>query len=294
MLKHNRNSKRIHSALSIARTLSPNPNVKSTLWRGINEGQIYKELVNRIQNPESIDQYDTNTCGPAAYWYILAYYQPERYAKAIVELYKKGETKLGSVTLKPDKRILGNWDASRIAAIDWLALASLKNNTSPDYDKPQDTFDGVTMPKEVQNWVSSTGWKVTGADTNLFFGKGIKEIQAASKAYSAGNAVYLFVKAKSVGNVGKSLWFGVDHWAVLTSTISVRNPEEPIWINIGLITTQVDNLDDYYIDFTIYTWGRETTVGNNSINMTTIPIQTVGDFKRYFYGYIAVKPDTIT
>jgi hypothetical protein len=108
--------------------------------------------------------------------------------------------------------------------------------------------------------------------------------------------VYLFVKAKSVGVVGKSLWFGVDHWAVLTSTISVRNPAEPIWINIGLITTQVDNLDDCDIDFTIYSWGRETAVGNNnnSAKKTTIPIQTVGDFKRYFYGYIAVKPDTIT
>jgi hypothetical protein len=133
---------------------------------------------------------------------------------------------LGNLVLKPDKRILGNWDASLIAAIDWLALASLKNNTSPDFDRAKETLDGITMPEELHKWLSSTGWKVTGADTNIFFGKGIKEIQAASKAYAAGNAVYLFVKAKSVGNVGKSLWFGVDHWVVLTSTISVRSLAE--------------------------------------------------------------------
>jgi hypothetical protein len=30
------------------------------------------------------------------------------------------------------------------------------------------------------------------------------------------------------------------------------------------------------------------------IGIRAIPIQTVVDFERYFYGYIAVKPDTVT
>lgn len=152
MATHSRNRLQIASALALVTKFSAGRKLlDSGAWKNIGDKLILQPLKERILNPKKIRQRDTNTCGPAAFVYALAYYRPDQYAELILDLHRKGEATLGTIIFKPDDAARNAWDpkATSIAAVDWIAIAGVKNTTSSSYDEPVDAAAGITMPSEV-------------------------------------------------------------------------------------------------------------------------------------------------
>jgi hypothetical protein len=97
------------------------------------------------------------------------------------------------------------------------------------------------------------------------------------------------MKGKSIGEVNKGLWWGVDHWIVLASSIQVRESNGKPWMDITAQPLQGKDIDNYQISFNTYTWGNHKNIGTNNAN-STITISDVGDLVSYFYGYISSTP----
>jgi len=253
----------------------------------MSDNYIRQTLLDRIYDLSRISQQDTNSCGPVSYIYALAFYCPDLYSKIVLDLYDKGKARLGKFTLAPDDHTRQSWDpkVTGVSAVDWIAIAGVKNSTSSDFDDPADIFAGITMPGEMTTWLEKTGWTIQGQDISIW-GKGLDQLKAASREYLSSRTVFLFIKAKSAGNVKKGLWWGVDHWVVLSSSIQVRESSGKQWVEINDHTLKGKDISSYQIAFETYTWGSYENIGAKNTTSTII-IHDVEDFIAYFYGYIA-------
>ncbi len=308
MNQHSRNPQRLAKARTTFRNFFRSGKrtlISTGVWKNITDADMDSALLDRIINPEKIAQKLTSTCGPAAYWYSLAYYRPEVYAKAVIELYDQGKTTLGNLVLQPSQITLNaltisNRNASgsprptikpsAIDPVDWIALGSLKNATSKNYDDVDDELSAITMPNEVAIWLTKTGWSVHNQVTSTASSQPLIQLKAASLGNWSGRAVCLFIKAKSAGNVKRSLWWGADHWVILTSPIEVRASSKDPWVRINSLSSSGVDISNYQVQFWIYTWGRYIQVGANNMHNPTISISKVSDFLDYFYGYLSCSP----
>lgn len=291
MAKHTRDRKRIVSAISTVSMFfaKRKPNSKG-VWKNITDINIRQPLIDRIYDPSKISQSNTNTCGPTSYVYALANRCPDLYTQLVLDMYSKGKSKLGGITFNPDTSTQQSWapQSTRIAAVDWVVIAGVKNTTTPDFDNPDESLDGITMPGELAKWLEKTGWKIQAQKASIW-GAGIDKMKAASQAYISGRTVFLFVKAKSIGNVSKGLWWGVDHWIVLSSSIEVRESNNKTWKQLTDQSLNGKNIDNYQIRFEAYTWGDYESIGVKN-STSTIKINDVDDFNGYYYGYVAADP----
>jgi hypothetical protein len=153
-------------------------------------------------------------------------------------------------------------DRTRIAPVDWVALASLRDseNTILDYQSVDDASAGITMPGTLASWFTACGYTQLRNETNLFLTKGRGEIDAAHQLRLQGRRVCLFINSNmlsSVHNTDRS--WSPDHWVVLTTPAGVVN---------GALSIRV------------YSWGRIYAVpATGSL--------TVDHFSRNFYGFVA-------
>ena len=290
MNQHTRDPQRVAAAKAVL-TRFFSPGKASTHGKGVWNGEISLEAMRfQIDNPEAINQGTTNTCGPAAFLYALAYYRPEQYARIMGELYVYGKTTLGDMTLMPSRAILSSWvDNGEVEFIDWMPLVSIKNSTTPDYDHMKDQIAGMTFPGEIAKWLKRAGWQVQRHSAYLFK-ENITDLRRASVSFNSGHVVFLFVKAKSISNkVKKSPWWGVDHWVTLTSPVKVRKDRHSPWRPIqGLPNVSDTDLLHYQIQFTIVSWGENMTIGTGQ--PSTGATDNVKQWLHYYYGYIAAKP----
>jgi uncharacterized Zn-binding protein involved in type VI secretion len=107
----------------------------------------------------------TSLCGPATLFYALLMDRPDLYTKAVTELWETGETTIGKLHIKPShgarnpKKLRNKVEGDRIAAIDWITLASLRDseNLLLDYDSPDDQVSGITLPGKLKEWFKQVG-----------------------------------------------------------------------------------------------------------------------------------------
>ncbi|WP_157678561.1 hypothetical protein [Oleiphilus messinensis] len=127
-------------------------------------------------------------------------------------------------------------------------------------------------------------------NASTVFTNSLNDLKLASRENTAGRAIFFFVKAKSIGSVGKGPWWGPDHWIMLTSSIQVRASAKSTWTNIEASALANTDIGTYQIQFWIYTWGFYSQIGPNNHRSTTIKVSTVNDFLDYFYGFISATP----
>ena len=102
-----------------------------------------------------LDQGSTSLCGPAVFLYNVLKREPEDFAKYVIELYETGRGRIGSLEVKPgidcrNYRPLG----SQVAAVDWVALASLRDgaNAVLDDDSAAVQVGGITLFGTLAGW----------------------------------------------------------------------------------------------------------------------------------------------
>jgi hypothetical protein len=228
-------------------------------------------MLMRIAYPSSVDQNQTNLCGPAAALFNVLLDRPGAYAQFAIDMYEKGGAKLVNIWIKPQGNLLGYaLPPGRIDPVDWVTLASIRNSNDwfIHYDSADNTFSGATTPMELAYWFTRAGYSDVKEDANLVERQRFTmNMDEASRLFSAGYRVCLLIDDQMV-HYGTQSESGSKilldrHWIVLRSTIDRSGGN---------------------VKMTIFTWG------DKQYQVPQTGVLTLDDFLMNYYGYVAGKP----
>jgi hypothetical protein len=232
----------------------------------IDESDIVTGLHDRVVDPTRQNQGYAGLCGPAAFFYCVLNYKPELYVQYVIDLMTTGKARVGSREVKPGAACrVYQPPPDKIAAVDWVALASLRDsdNLVMDLSSVDDELSPGTRSGEVAKWFRDIGYRDVRDDTNYYFCKGRKEIEAIDRDIRFNRDVCLFINDNMLDDTTARLKSTfVNHWVVLDDAPEIRGDR---------------------ISLSVYTWGsvqRVPGVGTLSLE----------EFSRNFYGYVSGMP----
>lgn len=155
----------------------------SKYWPNIDPTLLWQNLNNSVRGPlKSFEGKNTNFCAYTALSYILLRYDPMGFAKFIIDLYQKGEARMGKELIKPDKRVKkaagtmkykGELDMNHLGQMWFLSLADHFKGYLNFFNQHYNEGDENTL------WASTNfakfnrmlrrlyGYKVTGRGSDL-------------------------------------------------------------------------------------------------------------------------------
>lgn len=114
--------------------------------------KVEKQLSDRLNYLSFPDQNRAMLCGSAAFFYCLQKDRPDLYKQSIIDLWKTGTTKIGSLEITPSMKTRHpkeyfQGDLEKISAVDWILLASLRDseNSIMNHNSPSDDVSAITM-----------------------------------------------------------------------------------------------------------------------------------------------------
>ncbi|CAN7445246.1 hypothetical protein [Duganella sp. LjRoot269] len=120
------------------------------------------QLVARVLEPRLLEQAGYGLCGPATFAVHLAKTRPVEYVEFAYNLLKSGTGKIGTIEVKPNKKILEH-NPVQIPDADWLVLASVRNSDQ-SLDSNHAQYGGTTF-HEMVNWLKQANYgTVVGAN----------------------------------------------------------------------------------------------------------------------------------
>ena len=253
---------------------------------GLSRSLFAQALMDRVNSPTMLDQGATSLCGPAVFLYNVLKREPEDFARYVIELYETGRGRIRSLEVKAgvDCR---NYrpPGSQVAAVDWVALASLRDGSNSvfDYDSAAVQVGGITLPGTLAGWFSAAQFSQVENKTNLFFDSDLSTLVKASQRFSSGSVVCLLIGANMLsGRSGDTMI--PDHWVSLSSPVRIDGTSTAYLLSRGDNVNKDGKVRKAGISFDVFTWGETSyPVTKRRAGLT---VETCID---YFYGYVAAK-----
>jgi hypothetical protein len=227
------------------------------VFPGISSADVVAGLRERLADATKIDTSNVNLCGPAALFYCVLQDKPELYVKFVIDLFTSGSARLGTISVTPgDDCRNARPDRAKIAPVDWIALASLRDseNSVLDFDSVDAGAAGITMPNKLADWFTACGYTQVRNVTNVFFTKGRSELDTLHQLVLQHRRVCLFVNTnmlQSKNNTSRS--FSPNHWVVLISGGGVSNDSTSVkvfsWGDTPTVSLSVDNFSKNFYGF---------------------------------------------
>ncbi|MDA1013047.1 MAG: hypothetical protein O3A00_01180 [Planctomycetota bacterium] len=232
------------------------------VFKNISRSNVVTGLKARVAKPELIDQGTSSLCGPAALMFSVLRKDAKQYVKYVTSLYDTGQAALGDtfgIFVKPGEDCKKFTPSNDISAVDWIALASLRDSENDflDYQSPKDQTAGITSPSILSVWLKQCGFADRKNETNVFFTKDKANLVEASDLHKKQHTVCLLCKGDTVKNIKGGVTTVPSHWVVMTRPVSF------VGDNIAL---------------EVFTWG-----GKRSLNM---PLST---FLSTYFGFVSGK-----
>jgi hypothetical protein len=250
---------------------------------------VVHELLERQSTPSKINQGASSLCGAASLMYQLATHDFATYGHYVLDLYDTGKASLGKLVVEPGSDCRNYAPpADKIKAVDWIALASLRDSENDvfDYASVNDEAGGITLPGDLAGWFDKAGRGPATDNANLLMTASLSHLVQADRTRRGGRNVVLFINSGILSgptkkaSKGKGASVHPDHWVVLTSTIALGGWPMSTLDGKGTTIDGDDALLDSNLSFTIYTWGSETAA---------VQGVTARDFLKHYYGFVAVK-----
>ncbi len=222
--------------------------------------------------------------------FCLAKTSPYVYARYVIDLAETGEAMLGALHIKPGNSCRNAQLGSSIAAVDWIALASLRDasNTVLAMADPDSSTAGITGSATMAAWFQHCGLFSSVSNQAQYAPASLERLLAADRYVGLGHFVCLLIRAAIVERVGgevpmnklghgtpKTLLGTPDHWVVVQSPLRLGpccyNPAHP---------PSAEALLQARLTFDIYSWGM-TTLNNRVSDLR------VRQFLPYFYGFVS-------
>ncbi len=147
-------------ALSLVQNFPELP--KGRPFPRIAEADIVTGLHDRVVDPTRLNQGLAGLCGPAAFFYCVLNYKRELYVQYVIDLFTIGKARIGSLEVKPGAACrVYQPPPAKIAAVDWVAMASLRDsdNLIMDMSSVDDDVSCGSMPGDVANWFRRIGYR---------------------------------------------------------------------------------------------------------------------------------------
>lgn len=297
-------------ALQLISAFNASSIVRSSHYPKLSKNYIVTELKKTLNNTTKIlSQEGASLCGPAAFFFTLAEVRPDIYVELVVDLYTNGKTQLKDLKLRSSDSAR-HYEPTRMRHSDWLLLSSIK----PEYDNPNEQFDGITLPGKLKEWFIKAGFGTVVDYTNLITNKGLDTLLQVQNDYASGYKICLFVDANVFRTLeyksGRSLI--PNHWVVMTSDVKLRKYDEktkllapPTIVNQSIVKTIQQQISakktqsildgDFHaspetndrILLKAFTWGNVYSPVTSKISSTQDA--RLSYFLNGFYGYIKVK-----
>lgn len=224
-------------------------------------------------------------CGPAVFFYCLQKDRPDLYQQVIKELWETGETKIGTLIIKPSKGVKqpknyfnNENNTPYISAIDWISLGSLRDSennimkiSSPRADWTELWWNygaAVTM------WWILDDWFIKAGATKLFDNISIshsrlQDIVNLNKFINADNHIVTLIGS---GMIAEGHPQSKNHWIVWEDKLRVKDTKQEITINTSL---------DSFVELEMFSWGKVKDGIRKNL--------TLGEFLKYIYGGMVVS-----
>ena len=238
-------------------------------WPRISRATVVPQARQRLRNPASFDQEDTELCGAFVLLFEFARREPTLYVKALAELLERGTftTKGGHVFEAEDD--LRARPAASISAADWLIAATIRDeeNVTEDVNDGQD-MEGFTWPTEIQRWIQ----QILGLRAelyNVYNSDEMDAIRAAHRAIQAGGVAVLLIDndmiKEGAGHREEAVWWRrrtppSERWGARQHA---RDDNDVIPGHYVVLLGDVTGTDeDGRRDFSmrLWSWGREYEV----------------------------------
>jgi hypothetical protein len=234
-----------------------------TYFPALDRDEVGVGLLMRIANPGILKQGEASLCGPAALLFSVASDNPGHYAGFAIELFEKGNAKIGRLLIEPGKDVR-NYSPSpgTIAQVDWMTMASIRDseNWLLDYDTADKEFAGITTPFELHRWFQDAGYSDVRQGTNIV-GIDTDTIAHTNELFAKGYRIVLLINAQMLEAKEQTKSSRIpDHWVVLRSQIERSGGK---------------------VRLKVFTWGR----GDYQIPQGGDLSED--DFLENFYGYVA-------
>lgn len=228
------------------------------------------------------DQGEASLCGPAVFIYTLLIDHKDLYSAFVKDLWNTGKANLGGLQITPSQSAIHpiNYTEStgetRVPAIDWIALASLRDseNVFMSYSSPDDQASGITMPSSIAKWGCAIGMNIVHNNMTLAHSSKSTILKLINLVNDDHHVIILInMNMMSVGPSGIP-----NHWVVLGS--------KPTVVKTQIIVS--DNTDDKeLIDFELFTWGEYKNLSVFSRRQMSFK-----QFRTYIYGAVVFKKHT--
>ena len=265
--------------------------------------KVDQEIKERTDSKElwRLNQAGTSLCGMGCIFYLFAKEQPESYAKFAKELFRTGEAKHNTYTVKPsneffekkiNKRGFPLGVGSAMPLIDFVTFAGTRNSSNPKYKGGNEEFQAINWPPLMTKLAEELlGYKKVSSKydpikkpTSYLKLLIIKIIEDINKQIADGYRLILMIDSDLINPTPDTVdnIFELEyHWVVLQTPINL-----------------LDNLDSngiafYTLNCKIFTpWGPEKVPPKYIIctepKYLKEPI-TLEHFIHNYYGYIKVK-----
>lgn len=192
-------------------------NENGDVWQHVTRNRVVIELRQRLRDPATMLQINTDLCGPYALLFEFARRNPTRYVQGAAELLR-----IGVFTARSGKTFVAESDLrSRLvpegtAQVDWLYAATIRDseNISDDIDDAQGDFpwelEGASWPWEIEEWIED----ILGLKADYFpcfFDGELAAIRAGQRAVERGGVAILLVDINLLkdgnGDTEEDMWW---------------------------------------------------------------------------------------
>ncbi len=207
----------------------------SALLFQVDRMNIANRLLDLISDPDRVAQGDLNLCGPAAVFRTVLRRDPLLCAMFTIDLVEKGKGKFGRDEVNPrlslrNQTFQANWDCP---VAEWVAMSSLRDDENWLFDfngTPEEGFDAMTLPGEIENWLLATNlYSKVENNANKTINKSLFSAQALQHDNNTDNLLLIHsdllkfaIRHRKPDEYIDSLV--PNHWVVLDSLVTVLTP----------------------------------------------------------------------
>jgi hypothetical protein len=281
------------------------PSGASVYWPNVNGAQVKQGLIDRVTDPNMIQQGGANVCGMATFVHSLAADDPVQYVWFAIHLYKIGSGPLGRGkafrTIYPSKEVRLSKIAWGMDHSDWIVLATLRDHLNKalgyQYDMAvpvlrdipifgilghllsgsYEAAAGITWPGDLEKALKVVGYSSVINKANTTSLAGYKAMDEASSMLGKGYQVLMLINTAMLGQ--NSAWQATaDHWVKLISPI-----EENLWA----FSNAQGTVKSSGVKFRIFNSAASSATRHNvPIKGGYLPLNI---FLNNFYGFVAAK-----
>jgi hypothetical protein len=218
------------------------------VWKDVLRADVGRVLLERLENPHTVNQRDAGFCAPSCFLFWLAVRKPALYADFTMAMCDSGKfTAPGDYEVEASEDLRnygkGNSNFKNMAHADWIDMAALREKENDFMDVHADASDralgGDVFAGDVEDWFEAFfPEKETNEHSSRMWGEK-DALLAANNAVTHGGSACLIVDARIVqGGAMRENGGQANHWVAFTGGFSENTATKMLTFNIWTWATQ--------------------------------------------------------